>query len=207
MNHSSLHLIRMLTGLTLLTAISPAVADTALSPWQVRAGASLIVPQSDNGSILNHTADVTIDNQTGPTVNLGYYLTPNWAIDVLGGLPFKHQINVNGNRAGETKHLPPIVTLQYHFRPEATLRPFIGLGVNYTTFLDEKLDSGAKLKLSDSWGLAVQAGLDIAIDDHWSVGADVRYARIDTDVRINGDKVGHVDINPTVYSLNVGYRF
>ncbi|ROH84573.1 OmpW family protein [Pseudomethylobacillus aquaticus] len=182
-------------------------AETTLSPWQVRAGASLIVPKSDNGSIIGHAADITIDNRTGPTVNLAYFITPNWAIDLLGGLAFKHQINVNGSRAGETKHLPPILSLQYHFRPEATLRPFVGVGLNYTAFVDEKLDSGDKLKLDDSWGPALQAGLDYAIDNHWTIGADVRYARINTKVRINGNDVGDVDVNPTVYSINVGYRF
>jgi len=194
-------------GLLLGTLTTPAAAETVNSPWQVRAGFSLIAPQSDNGSIIQKTADITVDNQTGPTFNIAYFLNQHWAIDVLGGLAFKHQINVNGDRAGSTKHLPPILSLQYHFRPEATIRPFVGVGINYTRFLDEKLDSGAKLSLGSSWGPAVQAGVDIALDDHWSVGGDIRYARIDTRVEINGDHVGKVEINPAVYSINVGYRF
>ncbi|SNR83769.1 outer membrane protein [Methylobacillus rhizosphaerae] len=187
-----------------------AVADTGnevLSPWQVRAGVSLIVPKSENGAIFDHTANVTIDHRAGPSFNIGYFITPNWAIDLLGGLAFKHQIHVNGSHAGETKHLPPILSLQYHFRPEARLRPFVGLGLNYTAFVDEKLDDGSKLKLRDSWGPALQAGLDYALDNHWTIGADVRYARINTKVRINGADAGDVDVNPTVYSINVGYRF
>lgn len=188
--------------------MSQAYADQAdLSPWQVRAGVSLIAPKSNNGAIIDHTADVTIDNRAGPTVNIAYFIAPNWAIDLFGGLAFKHQINVNGNRAGETKHLPPILSLQYHFRPEATLRPYVGVGLNYTAFTDEKLDNGARLKLRDSWGPALQVGLDYAFDQHWTIGADVRYARINTKTSINGTAVGDVDINPTVYTLNVGYRF
>lgn len=184
-------------------------ADEAelFKPWLVRGGVSLIAPKSDNGSILNNTADITIDNRAGPTVTLSYFFSPNWAIDVLGGLPFKHKINVNGTQAGEAKHLPPILSLQYHFFPENRLRPFVGAGINYTTFLDEKLDNGADLKLKDSWGPAFQAGFDYAINNSWSVGADVRYAKIKTDTEINGVKVGQVAIDPIVYSLNVGYRF
>lgn len=199
----------LLTAMSLTFAIAsmPAAAENVSSPWQVRGGFSLIAPQSDNGSIIQKTADITVDNQTGPTFNIAYFLSPHWAVDVLGGLAFKHQINVNGDQAGSTKHLPPILSLQYHFRPEATLRPFVGIGINYTRFLDEKLDNGAKLSLGSSWGPAVQAGLDIALDDHWTVGGDIRYARIDTRVEINGDHVGKVEINPTVYSINVGYRF
>ena len=181
--------------------------EIAFKPWLVRGGVSLIVPKSDNGSLLNNTADITIDNRAGPTVTLSYFFTPNWAVDILGGLPFKHKINVNGTQAGEAKHLPPILSLQYHFLPEARLRPFLGVGINYTTFLSEKLDNGADLKLKDSWGPAFQAGLDFAINDSWSVGTDVRYAKIKTDAEINGAKAGEVAINPLVYSLNVGYRF
>ncbi|MCB4811238.1 outer membrane beta-barrel protein [Methylovorus menthalis] len=211
MSHSALsHPLRLILGSLWLGLVvaTPALAesDTA-GPWQLRAGASFIVPTSDNGSIINHSAEVDIGNRVGPSFNIGYFITPHWALDLLGGLAFKHQIDVNGSRAGEAKHLPPILSLQYHFRPEATLRPFVGVGINYTRFLDEKLDSGDKLKLGSSWGPALQAGLDYALDDHWTVGADIRYARINSKVSINGNDVGDVDVNPFIYSVNVGYRF
>lgn len=195
---------------TLLSSLLPPsvmAGSAAPSPWQLRGGISLIVPKSDNGAILDHTADVTVGNRAGPTFNISYFISPHWAIDLLGGLAFKHQIDVNGVRAGEAKQLPPILSLQYHFWPEATFRPYIGVGLNYTAFVDEKLDDGAKLKLGDSWGPALQAGLDYALDQHWTIGLDIRYARINTKARINGTDVGDVDINPAVYTFNVGYRF
>jgi outer membrane protein len=200
----SIHWLRhaALGGL-LLAANGLALA--ADSPWQVRLGVSNIVPTSDSGSIQPGTVD--IDSDAGPTFNLAYFLRPNLAIDVLGGLPFKHDIKLNGSKVGSTKQLPPIVSLQWHFAPDARVRPFVGVGLNYTYFYDEHLDNGAKLELSDSWGAAFQAGLDIAIDDHWSLGGDVRYAKIDSTVKIDGQKVGSVDVDPTVYSLNLAYRF
>ena len=200
----SLHWLSQATFGTLLLA-GTALAHAGDSPWQARIGVSTIVPTSDSGSIL--PGEVDIDNDTGPTFNLAYFLTPNLAIDVLGGLPFEHDIRLGGSKIGSTKQLPPIVSLQYHFAPEARLRPFVGIGVNYTYFYDEKLDNGADLELSDSWGAAFQVGLDVALDDNWTVGGDVRYAKIDTDVKVNGVKVGSVDVDPTVYSVNLGYRF
>ncbi len=182
-------------------------AETEFKHWQVRAGASLIVPTSDSGTIANDSIDVKIGNRVGPTVNLAYFFTPNWSVDVLGGLPFKHQIKFNDAHAGEAKQLPPILSLQYHFNPEGQISPFIGVGVNYTKFLEEKADNGAKVALSDSWGPALQVGLDVALNEQWTVGGDIRYAKINTDVRINGQKLGNVDVDPVVYSLNVGYRF
>lgn len=177
----------------------------AESPWQVRVGISDIVPTSDPGNI--SPGKINIGSSVGPTFNIDYYITPHWAVDVLGGFPFKHDLKLNGQEVGNTRHLPPIVSLQYHFLPGAKVQPFVGVGINYTHFLDEHLDSGAKLELSDSWGPAFQAGVDVAIDEHWSVGTDVRYAKINSDVKIAGTKVGNVDVDPTIYSLNLGYRF
>ena len=200
----SLHWLSQATLGTLLLA-GTALAHAGDSPWQARIGVSKIVPTSDSGSIL--PGEVDIDSSTGPTVNLAYFFTPNLAIDVLGGLPFKHDIKLGGTKIGSTKQLPPIVSLQYHFAPEARLRPFVGVGLNYTYFFDEKLDNGAELELSDSWGAAFQVGLDVALDDSWTLGGDVRYAKIDSDVKVNGVTVGSVDVDPTVYSVNLGYRF
>lgn len=177
----------------------------AESPWQIRLGVSTLVPASDPGSIT--PGQIDIDNDTGPTFNIAYFITHNLAVDVLGGLPFKHDIKLNGSKVGDTKQLPPIVTLQWHFSPDAPIRPFVGIGLNYTYFYDEHLDSGADFELSDSWGIAYQAGIDVAIDDHWSIGGDVRYARIDSSVKIDDQKVGSVDVDPFVYSLNLAYRF
>lgn len=175
--------------------------------WLIRAGGSYIVPKSDNGSILGGAGQVDIGNRFGPSVNIAYFFTPNWAVDLLGGAPFKHTIRVNGGRAGSAQHLPPILSLQYHFLPESKIRPFVGVGVNYTMLFRSKLDSGDHLALSNSWGPAFQLGVDYALGGGWQVGADLRYARIRSDVRINGAEVGTVAIDPLVYSLNVGYRF
>ena len=203
----SLHWLSHTTlGALLLAGATVAQAATAgESPWLARFGVSKIVPTTNSGSIL--PGQVDIGSAAGPTVNLAYFFTPHLAIDVLGGLPFKHDIKLNGGKVATTKQLPPIVSLQYHFAPEARVRPFVGVGVNYTYFFDEKLHNGAKLELSDSWGAAFQAGLDVALDDNWSLGGDVRYAKIDTDVKIDGVKVGNVNVDPVVYSLNIGYRF
>lgn len=192
-----------LLGGLLLGLSAPILA--AESPWLIRAGISKIVPTSAPGNITPGKID--IDNDTGPSFNVAYFFTPNLALDVLGGLPFKHNIQLNGGKVGSTKHLPPIISLQWHFAPGAKVRPFVGVGLNYTYFYDEHLDNGTKLELSDSWGAALQAGLDFALDKQWSLGGDVRYARINSSVKIDGQKVGSVDVDPFIYSLNLAYRF
>lgn len=188
-------------------AVPVAHAQDSTSPWLVRGGVAYIQPKSNPGAILGGAADITLSRGIGPTLTLSYFLTPNVAVDVLAGLPFKHDIRVNGAKAGSAEHLPPILSLQYHFAPGGTVRPYAGVGINYTTFMKEKLDNGADLRLSSSWGLALQAGADVALDKNWTVGADVRYARIATDVNIGGANTGRIHIDPIVFGLNVGYRF
>ena len=88
--------------------------------------------------------------------------------------------------------------------------PFVGIGVNYTRFfsIDEKRSlTGTRLQLNDSWGLAVHGGVDVALRDRWSVAADARWIGISSDAKINGTKVGAVDIDPFVIGAAIGYRF
>ncbi|MES0873644.1 OmpW/AlkL family protein [Sinimarinibacterium thermocellulolyticum] len=187
---------------TLQTPMAQAAGD---SPWLVRGGLSQIEPKSDNGQL--SAGNIAVDSQFGPSLNVAYYFSPNWAVDVLGALPFKHDFSINGAEAGSTKHLPPTVTLQYHFLPQAKVQPFVGLGLNYTFFMEERLSSGNKLEMDDSFGLAAQLGVDVPLNPQWRVGLDARFIDIDSDATVDGQSIGTVNIDPIVYSLNLGYRF
>ena len=198
--------LALLTAATALTTLhsAPALAGVE-SPWLVRGGLSLVDPGSDNGQL--SIGEIDVDSRVGPSLNVAYYFSPNWAVDVLGALPFKHDLALNGSEIGNAKHLPPTVTLQYHLRPSQTIQPFVGLGLNYTFFMEETLSSGNRLDLDNSFGLAAQAGVDLMLNRHWRLGMDLRYIDIDTDARVDGQAVGTVNIDPLVYSLNLGYRF
>jgi outer membrane protein len=146
---------------------------------------------------------------------LGYMMTDNIGIEVLGALPFKHEIRGTGTLAGlgeiaETKHLPPTVSVQYYFMPQGAVRPYVGAGVNYTYFFDEETKgalAGTSIDLDDSWGLAGQVGVDIDISNNWFVNADGRYIDIDTEARLGTGEQVDVQIDPWVFTLAVGRRF
>lgn len=188
-------------------AVTPAsfAATAEESRWLLRGGVSQIDPKSDNGRL--SVGDVKVDGATGPSLNIGYRFTPHWAVDVLAALPFEHDFAINGVSAGSTQHLPPTVTVQYHFLPKARVQPFVGVGLNYTLFMDEQLDSGNELKLSPSFGPSAQIGFDVPINPRWRVGFDARYIDIDTKASVDGAPIGTINIDPFVYSLNLGYRF
>lgn len=189
-------------GIGSLVAGSAAGAEE----WLVRVGVHDVMPKSDNHPVVN------VDSAQMLTFNVTYKYTDNWGVEVLAALPFSHDIdlNVNGARVGKTKHLPPTLSLQYHFAPRAMIRPYAGLGVNYTVFFAEKTQgalAGGELKLDPSFGLAVQAGFDIAISDNWFVNADVRYIDIDSDAKLGGVSLDTVTIDPYVIGVSVGRRF
>lgn len=187
--------------------LTPALAAES-SPWLLRVGAHEISPRSSNGTVAGATLDV--DSRLGATFNVAYFLTRHWAVDVLAALPFEHDLSLNGSKVGSTKHLPPTVSVQYHFMPQSGFSPYVGAGINYTTFWEDKLDnSPAALDIEDSWGLAAQLGLDIKLDlaGHWRLGMDLRYIDIDAKVKVGGADAGTARIDPLAYGMNLGYRF
>jgi len=175
-----------------------------------RIGAYGVFPESDNLTLGPNTPApggiVDVDNGYSLGFNFTYMVNPNIGIELLAALPFQHDINLNGNNIGDTKHLPPTVSVQYHLMPQGTVHPYVGLGLNYTTFFSESSSQG-NLKLDDSWGLAGQLGIDIDVAPNWFVNADLRYISIKSDARLNGVELGTVDINPWVLGLTVGTRF
>jgi outer membrane protein len=195
----------MMAAAALAICAQPAFADKG--DLVLRVGLGMVDPKSDNHPVVN------VDSDIKPTINGTYFLTDNWAVDVLGALPFKHDINLNGGggRVGETKHLPPTVSLQYHFMPNAPMfRPYVGVGVNATLTFDEGTTgalAGSDLSLDNSFGVAAQLGADFAINDKWAVNVDVRWADIDFDASLDGTSLGTVEVDPFVFGVSVVRKF
>ncbi|HBS61147.1 MAG TPA: hypothetical protein DEB32_00120, partial [Stenotrophomonas sp.] len=179
--------------------------------WTIGAGVHQVAPKSNNGALAGGTLKVDVDNDIKPTITGEYFIADNLGIEVLAALPFKHDINIAGlGRVGSTKHLPPVVSLQYHFNSKGKVSPFVGAGLNYTTFFSEETGgalAGSSLKLDDSWGLAAHAGVDFAVSDKGSLRVDVRWIDIDTGVKLDGEKIGTVNIDPLAYGVSYVFKF
>lgn len=176
----------------------------------LKVGVSHVHPKSSNGTVSDGTVDLNVGNSTRPSFSLTYMATKHIGIELLGAFPFQHGIDSNLGNIGKTKHLPPTLSLQWHFLPDASVQPYVGVGLNYTRFFSTKAQgalAGNDLKLGDSWGLAAQVGVDIPLNKNWMVSADLRYINIKSDVKLNGTKIGETKINPWVATLAVGYRF
>ncbi|MNF96615.1 Outer membrane protein W precursor [compost metagenome] len=193
----------------------------------LRAGAATVDPQEDssvlelNGATLGGQATVDSNTQLGLTGT--FMLTDNLGIGLLAATPFEHEVGVKGlggldGKLADIKHLPPTLTLQYFpLHASSRLQPYVGAGINYTIFFDEELTSQregqgfSNLELDDSWGLALEAGVDYMLTDTLLLNATVWYLDIDTtattDLAGAGQVEVDVDIDPWVYMVGLGYKF
>lgn len=179
------------------------------SPWQVRARVVHMDTENnfDTNSALPEDS-VHVSNKTFPEVDISYFFTPNWAAELILTYPQKHDVTLAGTgKIGTFKHLPPTLLLQYHFMPDAQFSPYVGAGVNYTRLSHIDLDvPGATLE-RDSFGFALQAGVDYKLDKNWSLNLDVKKVQIRRDLEIGGTKYGTVKVDPWLVGVGVGYRF
>lgn len=186
------------------------------SPWMIRGRALLVLPEENLDKVNPNisTLDVTIDNSVVPELDITYFFTDNIAAElILGTTPHDVKTTGPGLDLGRVWLLPPTLTLQYHFAPEGKIRPYVGAGVNYTIFYGQG-DEGAGVSNVDydnSFGWALQAGVDIPINDHWAMNIDVKQLFLSTTASLDVAGVGHVkadvDINPLLVGFGVGYRF
>ena len=194
-----------------------AATAQAAGPWFFRLGITHIAPNDDSAQppALAAGSKVAVDSDTGLSIAVGKFLTENVAVEVLGALPFEHDIKGAGAIASlgtvaTAKHLPPTVTLQYHFSPGAAFSPYAGLGLNYTFFFDIEEKgalAGQSLDLDSSWGVALQLGADFRLANGWLANVDLRWIDIDTTASHPVTGTFDVQIDPWVVTVGVGRRF
>ncbi|HSH26582.1 MAG TPA: OmpW family outer membrane protein, partial [Wenzhouxiangella sp.] len=218
--------------------------------WLVRLGLGHVSPDADSSNLIFEGIEladyrIDVDANTRPIFNFTYMATDALGVELLAAWPFEHRIEGDGaltglGKLGSTKHLPPVLSLQYHFRPNRTFRPYAGVGLNYTTFFDEKttgaLHQGiigtsnaalgtdyaggsTEMTIDDSFGIALQIGADVALNDAWFFNVDLRWIDIEADARLHSTTVDgsgfevnlasriKADIDPWVFSTAIGLRF
>ncbi|MFZ6748689.1 OmpW/AlkL family protein [Undibacterium sp. Ren11W] len=179
------------------------------SPWQVRARVVNISTANGSDPVAGVGASdrITVSDKTIPEVDISYYFSPNLSAELILTYPQEHDVMLDGVKIGTFKHLPPTLTAKYHFMPEAQFSPYLGAGVNYTRISNVDLLNGAGDLSRNSFGLAVQAGVDFKLSQNWSLNLDVKKVQIRSDVSISGVKVSAVQVDPWLFGVGVGYRF
>jgi outer membrane protein len=194
-----------------LAAIGLVSADAMAqeSPWLVRGRVVNLSPANGSDPVGGAGASdrITVSKKTIPEVDISYFFSPNISAELILTYPQKHDVYLDGKNIGSFKHLPPTLSAQYHFAPNADINPYLGVGVNYTNISKVNLLSGTGSLEHSSFGLSIQAGLDFKIDKNWSVNVDVKKVQIRSDVSISGAKVSAVKVDPLLVGVGIGYRF
>lgn len=192
----------------LVASAAPALAQNK-GDMTLGFGIHNVMPQA--GSSTTTAGQISVDDNARPTLTFEYFIADRVGVEILAAYPFEHDINLAGaGKVAKTKHLPPTISLQYHFVNNSPVTPFVGLGLNYTTFFDTDgvgALAGSSVSLDDSWGLAAHAGVDYKISDNGALRFDVRYMNIETDAKVNGAKIGKVAIDPLVVGVAYVHRF
>lgn len=196
-------------ALAVAAALCTAIPATALAEkgdWLVRVGGSSVQPKDDN-LVLGPGVVLQVDDDDRFTFDVTYMFRDNWGIELLASDIWNHGFTVSGTTiAGEVEHLPPTLSLQYHFLPDSWIRPYVGAGLNYTIFSNETSNAGS-LNLRGSFGPAVGAGVDVTLWNDFFLNAAVRWIDIDSDASLNGADIGTIEIDPIIYGVHLGYRF
>jgi outer membrane protein len=190
---------KILLAVVLIAGL-PTVAQA--EDWMMRVRALDIVPDVKTSPTV---AGLDVSNEWTPEVDFTYFVTPNIGMELILATQ-RHEVSLNGTSLGKLNHLPPTLTVQYHFNPAPTIKPYIGAGLNYTTFYNVDLAPGLTVD-KHSFGGALQAGVDIAISQNGYINLDVKKIWIGTEVRNGGAKLTDLGINPVVWGIGYGFRF
>lgn len=186
----------------LLSLLASTAASADQGDWLVRARAISVQPQESS------SLGLSVDNALVPEVDFSYFVTKNVALELILGTS-RHEVSLGSTSLGKVSVLPPTLTAQYHFAPDATVRPYVGAGVNYTRFYSNDLKVGTQnVELdNNSWGGALQAGVDIAVGKNSFINLDIKKIYIKTDVALAGTKIDTLKLDPLVLGVGYGMKF
>jgi outer membrane protein len=196
----------------------PAMAGDDHGDFMVRALVTGVLPDTDAtvkaGGAVIPGADADVSDEVIPATTLTYFFNDNISLELFCCFA-KHDIDAKGSIAGfgkiaDTWIFPPALTAQYHFNSGGKLQPYVGAGVQYIAFFDEKsyVPGSTGVNIDNAWGFTLQAGLDVSIGNGWSLNADVKKTWLDTDITWAGTGItASADLDPLIISAGFGYRF
>lgn len=211
--------------LVVAIALGTSAAHAEAGDTFIRIRGIMIAPTESSGPILPAfpTEEVKVNNSVMPEVDITHMVSDNVGLELIAATTKHNASGISGTTGGigklaSTWVLPPTLTVQYHFAPEAKVRPYVGAGVNYTIFYSEKPSAGLEtavgqtdVNLKDSFGWAAQAGIDIDLNEKMFLNFDVKYIDIDTTARLATTAIGtqrvKISLDPIVVGVGVGFRF
>lgn len=124
-------------------------------------------------------AQVGVGNNTGFSIEGGYYVRPNWSVSLTIGVPPTAKIYGAGTLSsagllGTVVYGPSALGIQYHPATRGRFQPYIGAGYDFTLVYHERGSSIGNLHVGNGDGPVVQAGVEYRVSPHWAFFVDAK---------------------------------
>jgi len=196
-----------------------ASAQEAPKPFYIHIGpADVILDEgaklSAGGQVIPG-ATISANDSVTAAVEVGYYITPNFAVSFTGGYPPTAKIQAAGTyqglgQIGKAVYGPMALTVHYHFLGFGRFRPYVGGGGVFMHVFSTTDGLLTDLKVGDHFGYLGQVGADYLISDRWGAFLDFKKAHLrTTSSGYLGTTLvtGAVKLDPAVVMGGVSYRF
>lgn len=163
-----------------------------------------------------NTGTVAARDSVSLDIDFTYMVTNHFGIELLLNTSSEHDVVLAGTDLDvvSTKVLPPSLIAQYHASPNSDVRPYVGIGINYTLFFDESATdvvggSATDVDIDASTGLVFQAGVDFDINNDWFANIDFKKININSEATLSGVTNGTfaVNIDPVIIGVGIGMKF
>ena len=204
-------------------AVAVLMAGTAAADekkdWIVHVGPATLSLADDavlkvGGQVIDGAAIKTEDQYT-PTIEVSRFVADEFAVSLTLGLPPRAEIDAAGTleglgRLANVDYGPSALTLQYHpFRGER-VDPYIGAGFSYMLITNTQDGVFQDVEVENDLGAALQAGVNIAVNERVGVFLDVKKAFLTTKATGTfggADAVAEVVMDPLVISAGASLNF
>ena len=207
---------------------TPALAQEEGGKLQVKVLATAVLPDGKIKRVNTDIVGLPANTQTEandnvvPTVAIEYFFSDNFSVETICCMT-QHDVDaVSGLPAGaelvsNAKVIPATFTAKYHFDAGA-IKPYIGAGPTYFIWINEKPGAATiplgvtRFKMSNEFGVALQAGADIPLNDSGlSLSVDAKKYFVDTTARWFAGNTLAIEtvhkVDPWVLSAGLAWRF
>lgn len=221
--------IPALAAAAALLAPAQAIAGSTDGKLQVKVLGTAVLPDGKIVEVKNDPLGLTVGANTKandnyvPTLAVEYFATPNVSVETICCFT-THGVSGTGTLAPATNivdHvmiLPATVTLKYHLPLEGGIKPYVGAGPSMFLVLGEKPGSSVtalgvtKVKMSNELGFALQAGIDIPVNDKgMGISLDAKKYFMDTTAHFFAGNAEVLttkhSLDPWVISAGLAFRF
>jgi outer membrane protein len=219
-----------------LVFVSLSVFSYEGGDYIARVGVANVDFSEESGPVLvNNTVSLgrlSLASQRAPFVTGTRMLNSHWGVEVL--LPLMPLELKAGGKGGALDGLPTVtadvwplsITVQYYPYVSERIKPYVGLGVNYTYIDHVELDKNTatvlgidgveSLKAKSSSGVVVQLGVDFPLTEKLMLNVSTSYLDLKLDVTgsvyagtVNSEIAAVVELKaqPNLSVIGLSYRF